>query len=68
MSSSALRMPSTKMSLGPRERLELFGPEKLSDADLLAILMCTGPQGLRMSWMRRQERWRCAEAFTLFTA
>lgn len=47
MNSSALRIPK-KMSLGPRERLELFGPEKLSDADLLAILMCTGPQGLNV--------------------
>jgi DNA repair protein RadC len=29
----------------PREKLEKYGPEKLSDAELLAILLRTGPTG-----------------------
>lgn len=29
----------------PRERLEKYGPEKLDNADLLAILLRTGPKG-----------------------
>jgi DNA adenine methylase len=36
------------MSLGPREKLELFGPEKLSNSELLAILMRTGTQRLHV--------------------
>lgn len=30
----------------PRERLEKYGPDKLSDAELLAILLRTGPKGI----------------------
>lgn len=32
----------------PRERLERYGPEKLSDAELLAIMLWTGTKDLNV--------------------
>jgi len=46
--SSAVASKPNRLSLGPREKLEMFGPEKLSSAELLAILMRTGGHGLHV--------------------
>ncbi|MDD9940708.1 MAG: DNA repair protein RadC [Myxococcales bacterium] len=40
-----LDRPSLAAQCGPRERLWLYGPERLSDADLLAVLLGTGTTG-----------------------
>ncbi|MBI2459201.1 MAG: hypothetical protein HYV53_01450, partial [Parcubacteria group bacterium] len=32
----------------PREKLEKYGPDKLSDAELLAVLLRTGVKGLNV--------------------
>lgn len=46
--STSVRGKSRRISLGPRERLELFGAERLSDAELLAILLRTGSRGVNV--------------------
>jgi len=39
---------------GPRERLEVFGPERLSDEELIAILLRTGTRGTPVTELARK--------------
>jgi len=38
----------------PREKLEKYGPEKLSDSELLAILLRTGSKGINVVELARK--------------
>lgn len=38
----------------PREKMEKYGPEKLSDAELLSLLLCTGTKGLNVIDLSRK--------------
>lgn len=38
----------------PREELEKYGPEKLSDSDLLAIILRTGSKGINIVELARK--------------
>ncbi len=46
----------------PREKLEKYGPERLSDSELLAILLRTGSEGNERNQMKQfladYERWQ----------